>query len=227
MVYAMMKRRGGMTILTTTSVGALLLALTACDKTPDPAASGASGAVAPTGAPSLVAPGGLPAGHPPTGDAPGAAMVGDSPSPAGGLVWEAPDAWEKIDHPSSMRKATYRIKRVEGDTEDAEMSVTQVGGGVDANITRWEGQFKKKEGETKRETKKVGGFDVTIVEIRGTIAGGGMPGARAEERAGQAMLAAIVMTPSAPHFFKMTGPEKTVTAARGDFDTFVGTFRKR
>jgi hypothetical protein len=37
------------------------------------------------------------------------------------------------------------------------------------------------------------------------------------------MLAAIAHTQPAAHFFKMTGPQKTVESARGDFDVLVGS----
>lgn len=222
--------RGAKTFSTVAGIAAVHLAVTACDKTPEPAPKTA-GTAAPTGAPSLVGPGNLPQGHPPT--SPGGPAGATPPGPSGGpsgqssLAWEAPAGWETVDHPSSMRMATYRIKGVDG-AEDAEMSVMQVGGSLDANIQRWEGQYKDHKGETQRETKKVGGFDVTTVLIQGTLQGGGMPGMPStDEKTDQAMLAAVVMTPDQPHFFKMTGPAKTVLAARGDFDTMVGTFRAR
>ena len=38
---------------------------------------------------------------------------------------------------------------------------------------------------------------------------------------------AVVETPVGPYFFKLTGPEKTVTAARADFDKLVASFRAK
>ena len=50
--------------------------------------------------------------------------------------------------------------------------------------------------------------------------------AQAEPKTGWALLGAIVETQT-PTFFKMTGPEKTVLAARGDFDKFVDGFKAK
>ena len=57
---------------------------------------------------------------PPTAAATGAAAGATKPSAASAAAvsWTKPEAWEKVDHPSSMRKATFKIKKAEGDTED-------------------------------------------------------------------------------------------------------------
>lgn len=107
-----------------------------------------------------------------------------------------------------MRLATYRVGA------DAEMAVSQAGGAVDANVDRWIGQFgpdAKK--NAKVTTKNVSGLDVTILEIEGTFAA----------KEGWALLGAIVATPDMPHFFKLTGPAKTVKAARPELDELVGS----
>jgi hypothetical protein len=126
-----------------------------------------------------------------------------------------------------MRKATYKIPKVGADPEDAELSVTQVGGGVEANIKRWQGQF---EGAPalKVSDRTVGSLKVSIVEGHGTFTGGGMPGGPpAEAKKDWALLGAIVASVDPPYFFKLTGPEKTLAAARDDFDRFVGSLRTK
>jgi len=145
------------------------------------------------------------------------------------LAWDTPKTWEKVENPSPMRKATYRIPKAAGDPEDGEMSVSQAGGNVEANVKRWTGQFENaKDEDTKRFEKKVGDFKVTVVEIHGTFAGSGMPGAPpGPPKPKFAMLGAIVETSGSPHFFKLTGPEKTVAAARPDFDKMVDSFRAK
>ena len=125
-----------------------------------------------------------------------------------------------------MRKATYKVKAAEGDDTDAEMSVTQVGGGVEANIKRWEGQFE--EGKPAKTTdSEVNGLKVTVVELEGTYKGGGpMMGGGGESKKDWAVLGAIVHTNPA-HFFKMWGPKKTVQGARADFDALVASFAEK
>lgn len=142
------------------------------------------------------------------------------------VAWEAPAAWQSMPNPTAMRKATYKIARAAGDAEDAELTVSAAAGGVEPNVKRWAGQFGN--AEPKTEKKKVNGLDVTVVEIKGTFSGGGpMMGAPAEPKDKQMLLGAIVDAGDRQHFFKMTGPEKTVTAARPDFDKLVASLHAK
>jgi hypothetical protein len=150
-----------------------------------------------------------------------AAPAGSAPA-AGGLTWTAPSGWTSMPNPNTMRKATYKVPRAPGDAEDAELAITQVGGDIDSNVTRWVGQF---EGTVtpKRTELTVGALKVTIVEITGTFGGGGMGGSSGKKEH-WTMLTAIAQTEPA-HFFKLIGPEKTVNLARRDFDKFVHSFK--
>lgn len=165
---------------------------------------------------------------PPPATAPTAATA-PAARPGGAITWDAPASFAKVEHPSSMRKATYHAPKVGSDTEPPELAVTVVGGSIDANIDRWVGQFDPGAKETlTRSTRKVGAHEVTLVEMRGTFQGGGpmMGGAAAAgPKAGWALLAAIVPDGDMSWFFKMTGPEASVTAARADFDALVASFR--
>ncbi len=143
------------------------------------------------------------------------------------LTWDAPSAWVVMPNPSSMRKATYKIPRAKGDTEDAELSVLLAGGGVDANVKRWASQFEGSP-EPKKGSRKVGGLAVTQVEFHGTFTGSAMPGApAAAPRPKSMMLAAIVELPDQSCFFKLVGPEATVKAAQKDFDKLVDSVRPK
>lgn len=163
----------------------------------------------PPGHPNVQGQNDLPPNHP--------SVQGDMPSAsAASITWTAPARWVSVPNPSSMRIATYKIPRAQGDTDDAELSITQAGGGVDANIDRWVGQFEG--GQAKRTSKTVKGMKVTIVEIGGTYSGG-MSGGGPQK--GWALLGGIVETKDMPHFFKITGPEKTVKAARTELETML------
>ncbi|NUO54676.1 MAG: hypothetical protein HOV80_38035 [Polyangiaceae bacterium] len=187
---------------------AVALFAVACDSNPEvpPPKTQATGA---TAAPGSAAPG-------------GAGGVKES-----SITWKAPEAWTVVNHPSPMRLATYRIPKAEGDAEDGELTVTRVGGDVQSNIQRWSKQF---EGSPAPKTSErtAGDMKVTIVELEGTFSGMAMPGqAAAGPKPDYAMLAAIVEGTGDPHFFKLTGPKKTVDAARGGFDELVASFGKR
>lgn len=164
-------------------------------------------------------------GTPPAPSAAPTSAARDRPSAE--LAWDAPASFRKVEHPSTMRKATYRAPAAEAGAEEPELAVTVVGGSVDANVDRWVGQFDAPARETlTRSMRKVGPYDVTVVEMRGTFQGGGpMMGGPAGPRPGWALLAAVVPTGDTSWFFKMTGPEAAVSAARADFDALIESFR--
>ncbi len=164
-----------------------------------------------------------PPGHPQVNaaDMPSAPM-GAAPATPSSLEWKIPARWQSAPNPSPMRLATYRIPRAAGDIEDGDLSITQAGGTVDANAARWIAQFDEASQKTaKRATRKVGPFEITIVEAKGNYTGMAAGAAATSDRA---MLGAIVPTPGMPHFFKLTGPAKTVLAARAEFDSLVASF---
>ena len=67
---------------------------------------------------------------------------------------------------------------------------------------------------------------MTLIEVQGTFAGGMAPGA-AGPKDKWMLLGAIVPSGSQAYFFKMTGPEKTVDAARRDFDLFLNSLHSK
>jgi len=142
------------------------------------------------------------------------------------IEWKAPPRWQSVPNASNMRLATYRVPRAPGDSEDAELTITQAGGSVEANAVRWIGQFDADGQKTaKRSTRKVGALDVTLVEATGNYSadmGMGM-GAEPKSMSGRGLLGAIIATPGMPHFFKMTGPAKSVLAARAELDALIAS----
>jgi hypothetical protein len=147
---------------------------------------------------------------------------------AAGLSWAPPATW-KADAPRPMRVGTYKIPAAKGDAEDAECAVFYFGEGqggtVDQNVQRWAAQFEgAKAPATKKE--KVAGFEMTTLELEGTYTGGGGPMGPKVTKPGFKLLGAIVEGPSGPIFFKLTGPAKTVEAARADFQKMLKGLKK-
>lgn len=141
------------------------------------------------------------------------------------IHWTVPSAWKVAESPSRMRIATYKTPKAEGDADEGEMSVTQVGGDVPSNIARWKGQFGAA-AEPKVEERSVGDLKVSIVQIEGTFSGMSMPGsAPGTPKEGYALLGAVVVWPGHgdPYFFKLTGPKATIDAARPAFEELVGS----
>jgi hypothetical protein len=128
-----------------------------------------------------------------------------------------------------MRAAQYRLSGEAGAATLAIYHFGSGGGGVQANIDRWVGQFEGPDGGSVRQqaettVKKVDGVKVHLVDVAGTYSPGAGMGA-GQSREGQRMLGAIAKAPGGLVFFKLLGPEKTVTAHEKRFNEFVSTFR--
>jgi hypothetical protein len=170
----------------------------------------------------------LPNGHPPIGAGMGAPMGHGAASATDGedVAYDAPSAWVSAPNPSPMRKATFKIPKAGGEPDDAELSISSASGGVDANVKRWEGQFGP-DAKAKTEARTVHGLKVTVVELKGKLSGASMMGAPSAPKENQMLLGAVVELGDIQHFFKLVGGEKTVTAAKKDFDALVSSIRKK
>ncbi|WP_224362713.1 hypothetical protein [Hyalangium versicolor] len=154
---------------------------------------------------------------------------------AGGLSWTAPAEWT-VQAERPMRVATYNIPAAKGDAGGAELAVFYFGegqgGGVDANVKRWVAQFQKPDGssvekDAKTKQEKLGGFPVTLVDVKGTFMGGGPMMGPSTPKPGYRLLGAIVEGPQGAVFFKLTGPEKTVAAAEKPFRKMLEGAKKK
>ena len=166
-----------------------------------------------------------------TSTAPASAMSTQGAG-SSGVKWTVPPRWKEGPE-KTMRAATYLIPAATGDVEGAECAVfVNIGGGVEANIKRWIGQFEQPDGspsEAKAKEKKetINGFPVTTVDLTGTFTGGGMAmGQPATKKTGYRLLAAIIETPQGDVFFKLTGPAKTVSAAQTEFQSLLKSLKK-
>ena len=142
-----------------------------------------------------------------------AALLAES---VAGLHWTAPAGWKSGDA-KPMRAATYLV-------DDAECVVyffgQGQGGGVQANIDRWKGQFAQP-ATAKTGKRTIHGLQVTTVEVEGAYAGMG-----GTSKPGYRMLGAIVENPGGNVFLKFTGPAKTIAANQAKFEQLLGSFDK-
>ena len=156
------------------------------------------------------------------------AVLADS---AAGLRWTAPAGW-KNEGARPMRAATYVVTAAPGDQADAECVVyffgEGQGGPVEANIERWKGQFRTRDGKptaaqiAKRTSH---GLTVTTIDTSGEYSGTGGPvAAEHPPTSGYRLLGAIVEGPHGNLFVKFTGPEKTIAANQSKFEQLVGSF---
>ena len=153
-----------------------------------------------------------------------------TPTSAGGIRWTVPARWNVgADRP--MRVGTYAIPAADGDAEGAECAAyyfgADQGGDVQANVERWATQF---EGVTGRvqTTSEIAGMKVTNVLITGTYLAPSGPMMQSQgKKENYRLIGAIVGAPEGNVFFKCTGPDKTVEAAKAEFNTLIESISKK
>src|SRR6202521_1000523 len=149
------------------------------------------------------------------------------------LKWTPPPGW-KSSGATSMRAATYPVAPVQGDREGAECAVyffgLGQGGSIEANIDRWEGQFKTTGGKPApaKVTKiTIHGLPVTTIDVSGEYSGMAGPAATSPVRVpGYRLLGAIVESPGGNVFIKFTGSAKTMAANQPKFQKLLDSFEK-
>jgi hypothetical protein len=147
------------------------------------------------------------------------------------ITWVDPPEWKRSPKPNPMRKATYVVPRAAGDGEDGELGVFYFGpgqaGGIEANVDRWVKQFKDVPAErVRREDRKTNGMLTHVIQIDSGTFNANTMGQGAEKlKKDYALLGAIVEAPSGAYFFKLTGPKKTVSAAKKPFDALLASIK--
>jgi hypothetical protein len=147
---------------------------------------------------------------------------------AGGLTFEVPAAWKTTPTSSSMRRAQLKVEPLAGDDYPAELVVFAFpggAGGVEANVKRWQNQFKDKDGNPPTiESTKVKGKNVDVIRVE--TAGHYVPanfGRPEPERDDAKLLGAIVITDQVGYFIKMVGPNKTMTKLKPVLDEMLAS----
>lgn len=133
--------------------------------------------------------------------------------------------WQSVD-PSGMRKAHLTVGDAKDITKRGDVTFFHfgpgAGGGVDANIQRWVGQFTPEKPDVKPVTERaeVKGVKLTRVRMEGTFASG-MPGGPTTPLKDFALLGVIIESPNGDVFIKFTGPSEIVKTASGAFEELV------
>ncbi|MEM9353629.1 MAG: hypothetical protein AAGA92_11505 [Planctomycetota bacterium] len=152
----------------------------------------------------------------------------------GAFELEAPGDWKAVKPKIRLIEREFSIPAADGDEAPGRLTVMAAGGGVEANIARWVGQFRSPEGGAiagdakKVEKKEIAGMEVWLVELRGDYQDKPSPFARqAVNRPNYRMLAAIVPTEGrGTWFFKLYGPAATIEAAEKSFRSMIEGVRK-
>jgi hypothetical protein len=141
----------------------------------------------------------------------------------GAFTFERPAGWDWVVPSSTFRKAQMAVKGPNG--EIAEVNFFHFGpgqgGGIEANIERWFGQFQN--AQTSRSETSSGRTRIFYVQASGTFFSG-MPGGPTTPMANYGLRGAILEDQeNGDVFIKMTGPIPLVEAAWPAFDVMVRT----
>ena len=146
-----------------------------------------------------------------------------------GLSSRTPADWKEVKPTRPLRAKEFHLPRQGGDPADAEVVISErVGGGAEANIKRWQNQFRPPDGKTidevtKIDKFKVGAVSVIYVDITGTYTD---PFAKKPEpQANYRMIAVFFESPNGPYTIRMIGPEKTVAHHKKGFDEWLKNFK--
>jgi tRNA A-37 threonylcarbamoyl transferase component Bud32 len=143
----------------------------------------------------------------------------------GQMIWQAPLAWQRSSSDERGGVASYLVPRAAGDAEDASLTIKTSSSDTAETRARLRSQFDVCGPQCDvLRSRDVGGASVGIIELSGTFWGTSSTG---KPKLGSSMVVAVV--PFAAESFyeiRLTGPEKTVTAARPDFDALIGSLRR-
>lgn len=97
------------------------------------------------------------------------------------------------------------------------------GGGVEANLKRWKGQFQNGEAKVVSKELVFGDQKVTVVTMTGTYLVGPMMARNKTATPDYMLLGAIIPHPSGDVFLKMLGKEADLKKLEKDFETLVAS----
>ena len=132
-----------------------------------------------------------------------------------GLKFAIPANWEKVEL-SQMQMGMISARYKLPDAPDATLTLSRSGGGIDANIDRWRGQFEQSRPEV-LETVSIADKDSSMIDLEGRFSGGfGQP-----PQDGWRMIGIIVPLSAQGYFIKLTGPTDQIKTIEEEFLAFA------
>lgn len=149
----------------------------------------------------------------------------------GKIVLDAPKSWVRKQPKNKIIEHEFAIPSGQDEQPEGRFTVMGAGGSVDANITRWLGQFVQPDGaatkdKAKIEKRKIAGVEVHCVDVAGDFKDSPGPFAPAVMRPDYRMLAAIIVTDKlGQHFLKFYGPKQVVAANEKAFEEMLNSLQ--
>jgi hypothetical protein len=142
----------------------------------------------------------------------------------GKLTMAAPESWEKKQPRTRIVDVEYGVPAKEAKTDAARLTMMASGGGVQANIDRWYGQFEQPNNKATKDVAKVeklelSGLPVHVVDISGKFKDQPRgPFGPTVVKENYRMLGAIIETKNAgTYYVKLYGPAETVHENEKEF----------
>ena len=147
---------------------------------------------------------------------------------AGDLTLQVPEGWVQKELKSQFRTAEFEIPAVKDDKVAGELAIFYFGkggaGGIQANVTRWIGQFEAEGRKVKTYEGKSKQGDYTLVDLSGTYKKPVGPPIQmvSKKLENHRMLGVILMTEAGPYFLKFDAPAATAAASAEAFRASFG-----
>lgn len=139
-----------------------------------------------------------------------------------GFRFKVPPGWRRAELTSAQQGFVDARFEIPEYGEDVRLTLSTTGGGVEANLDRWIGQFRLSDGTApRRESLDVDGLQVTWIDLSGEFQGMGQ-----SPQPGWRMLGAAFDGEPRDFYIKLTGPEAAVAALHDEFRQFVTSARR-
>ncbi len=138
-----------------------------------------------------------------------------------GLAFMVPPSWEEVplsQFQMGIISAKFQMPEA---GPDVTLTLSRSGGGIEANLDRWRGQFEPSRDEVTEEIA-IAGVTATLVDLEGRFSAG----FGRDAQNGWRMLGAIVPLEDQGYFIKLTGPVAEVKAVEQEFRDFIKSATK-
>lgn len=156
-----------------------------------------------------------------------AAVAAEAPATfkVGEFTFQRPEKWSWVATTSAMRKAQLKVESTDGKSSGEAVFFhfgVGDGGGAQANVQRWLGQFEEKGDQlaSKVEETTLRGRKLTFVRASGTYRSG-MPGGPTTPLKDHMLLGAILDSAEGSVFVRFTAPKALGAASEAEFRKMV------
>ena len=141
-----------------------------------------------------------------------------------GIRFKVPAGWEQVPLSPEQQGFVTASFKIPQAGNDVKLTLSSVGGGIDANLMRWVGQFQLPPGETPQQKSiQVDKTDAIWLDLRGTFDSGPTLNSKAES--GMRMIGVAIPRNPRDFYLKLTGPREQLLNAEKEFQDFVKSAR--